>query len=221
MTIMNGSPADAPINKTGTPADAVAGNESSPDAAGAPKDEVFGNENLGSTTVVAVDDGPSDVTSDGGEVVITPEDKIAFLDAVVGNSRFEKDYAIFGGRIKFRLRSLTSDESQAIASWILKQGAEHPRDQLVGRYLKYVLSAQVAKYNGVEMPPLEQPLFETLGSDGKTVGDPGWIGRSAFWDEKGVGVIQAMRACLDKFDKLYSTLCSKAEDENFWNPDTP
>ena len=75
--------------------------------------------------------------------------------------------------------------------------------------------------NGVEMPPLEEPLYEHVGSDGKTVEPPGWIRRCDYWDNVGFGKFQAILGCCKEFDTLYSILCSKAEDSNFWNPDTP
>ena len=154
-------------------------------------------------------------------IVITPKDKLDFIESMINNTRFERQYTLFGGKIRLTVRSLTSEEVQALAAWILKQGTSEPEAQLAGRYRKYLLAAMVSKFNDVEMPPLEQPLFETLALDGKTVKKPGWLDRCAFWDEKSIGIVQALIGCLNDFDRVYSTLCSKASDENFWNPDTP
>ena len=71
------------------------------------------------------------------------------------------------------------------------------------------------------MPPLEAPLFETIEKDGKTVQQPGWLARSAYWDDMAVGLFETVMDRIKEFDALYSALCKKAEDVNFWNPDTP
>lgn len=183
----------------------------------------FADGNLMESVNVDAGEKPKemDLGSMNRQITITPDDKVAFMDAVVNNSRFTKEYSLFGGKIKFTVRSLTSDETNAIATWIAKCGTRDSAGLLAGRYRKYLMAAQIAKYNGVDMPPLDTPLFETLDKDGKTVKEPGWTNRGAFWDGMGAGPFQAIMGCLADFDLIYSTLCRKAEDANFWNPDTP
>lgn len=189
------------------------------------KKGMFSQENLAEDTRIPPDETSSSPIVDLGmvkkEILVTSDDKVAFIDAVVNNTRFERSYALFGGRISITMRSLTSEEVQALAAWTLKQGTEDPAGQIAGRHRKYLLAAQVAKYNGTEMPPLEDPLFSKLDKDGKTVVPPGWVDRCKFWDGLGSGIIQAVLQVLQEFDSKYATLCSKAEDENFWTPDTP
>jgi hypothetical protein len=154
-------------------------------------------------------------------VTITAAEKIEFIDSVVNNTRFMKEYSLFGGHLKLTLRSMTVDEVNALGSWTAKQGTEDPAGLMSGRYRKYLAAAMVKKYNSVEMPPLENPLFPTLESDGKTVKEPGWLNRSDFWDRIGIGAFNALMTCISDFDLRYSTLCKEAENANFWNPDTP
>lgn len=189
------------------------------------KDNPFSGENLGKSTEV-----PNEEVESGSviglepqkkDITITAQDKISFIDAIVNNKRYERDYSLFGGKVNLTIRSLTSEEVQALSVWILKHGTSDPTWQITGSYRKYLLAAQVARYNGIEMPPLEQPLFDTLEKDGKTVRQVGWIDRGKFWDDKPSGIISAISACLSDFDVRYTTLCKKAEDSNFWNPDTP
>lgn len=180
------------------------------------KDEgVFSEKNIAGQSVV------SDFGNEKEEVVITPEDKKAFIDAVVSNVRFTKEYVVFGGRMKARLRSLTSDEVNALASWTAKKGAADASGLMAGRYRKYLLAAYIESLDGVEMPPMEEPLYETLGSDGKTVNPPGWVDRCKFFDSMDYGKFQVLVSLVRKFDNLYSAMCKKASDENFWLPDTP
>lgn len=175
-------------------------------------ENIFANENIVKDSVVK--SGKSDIT-------ITQEDKSAFIDAVVSNTRFTKEYSLFGGRLKFTVRSLTSDEVNALATWTAKIGTSDSAGLVAGKYRKYLLAAHVSMLNGVEMPPLEEPLYEHVGSDGKTVEPPGWIKRCDYWDKFGFGQFQAILGCVGEFDARYSILCSKAEDQNFWLPDTP
>lgn len=155
------------------------------------------------------------------KVVIGAAEKKSFLDAVISNTRYTKEYSLFGGRLKFRLRSLTTDETNAMSSWIVKEGSSDSAGLMSGRYRKYLVAAQMEEFNGVMMPPLEEPLFETLGKDGKTVEKPGWINRCSYWDGLSVGVFNAIMGCISDFDMRYSILCQKANDESFWRPDTP
>lgn len=184
-------------------------------AEGEAGENVFSGSGLLSESVVR-----QDGLGKGG-IKISSRDKIAFVDAVVSNGRFTKDYSLFGGRMTLTVRSLTSDEVNALASWTARQGAKDPSGLMAGRYRKYLVAAHVAMLDGVEMPPLEEPLYERLGEDGKTVEPPGWLKRSDYWDGFGYGKFTAIVKCLQDFDVLYSTLCMKAEDANFWNPDTP
>lgn len=185
---------------------------------------MFSNENISRDTKAVPAGSPMSETLGvprrNGDITITAEDKAAFVDSVVGNTRFTKEYSLFGGKIKLTVRSLTVDEVNAIAVWIAKAGTRDPAGMMAGRYRKYLAAAQVARYNGTDMPPLEEPLFERLESDGKTVTPPGWTERGTYWDVVGVGAFNAVMSCLSDFDERYSTLCREADNSNFWNPDT-
>lgn len=218
MEIMGESKAQAPAPVSD---DKASGPDREPDAGGdaapgvdsgtdAESDAAFSEENIGRET-----------PSGGGGPAITPADKAAFIEAVVENKRFTKDYSLFGGRMRLTCRSLTADEVNALAAWTSRIGTDDGAGLVAGRYRKYVLAAQVAMLDGVEMPPLEQPLFCRLGADGKTVEPPGWTKRCDYWDGVGYGTFTAALSCIAKFDALYAALCAKAEDENFWLPGTP
>jgi hypothetical protein len=208
---------------TTTTSDPSAAKEPKPEKS--EKDNIFSDQNLPKDSSVEVDsakDGESVALSEKKrEVVITPLEKAAFIDSVVSNTRFVKDYSLFGGKVKFTVRSLTVDEVNALASWTVKVGSSDSAGLVSGRYRKYLAAAQIAMFNGTEMPPLEEPLFETLESDGRTVKKPGWIDRCAYWDGVGIGVFTAIMSCLSDFDQRYAALCKEAENANFWNPDTP
>lgn len=225
MTIMDGKPVSPGDHKSDENAEGTDAVDAGGEASDAKEETTFSGDGLAKDTEVPPEEvriGPNfSASSIELPVKITPEDKAAFIDAVVSNSRFEKEYKLFGGKVSLKVRSLTAEESQAIASWVLRHGADNPGDQMAGRFLKHVLAAQISWYNGVAMPPMAEPLFETLDKDGKTVMPPGWLSQGDFWERQGTGLVQAVRGCLNSFDRLYAALCSKAEDENFWSPDTP
>ena len=183
------------------------------------KDDIFSSENLPNDSVVGTASNEDGKKED--EVEISHVDKALFIDSVAKNERFTKDYVMFGGKLKFTLRSLTIDEVNALSIWSVKQGTIDPAGIVSGKYRKYLLAAHVAMIDGMEIPPLVEPLFERIGKDGKSVEEPGWLHQADFCDGMAYGKFQAILNCIGKFDKLYSTLCSKAEDSNFWVPDTP
>lgn len=189
------------------------------------QDSIFSSENLAKDSAVPKegdkDDSPKEPAMPADTVVLTSRDKVAFIDSMVNNDRFTKEYSVFGGRLTLTVRSLTTDEVNALSIWTVKSGANDTTGMMVGAYRKYLMAAQVARLDGVDMPPLEQPLFQTLDKDGKTVKEPGWVKRCEFWDSMPIGKFNAIIECLKDFDERYSLLCSKAEDANFWNPDTP
>jgi len=189
------------------------------------KENMFSDDNLSKDSVVETDAPVEPKKLDLGamkrDVTITPEDKVAFIDAVVENRRFTKGYSLFGGRITVTVRSLTTDEVNALSAWTVRQGNKDSAGLLAGRYRKYLMAAHIAMLNGVELPPLEEPLFETVKSDGKTTLPPGWVKRCDQFDGMDFGRFNAIMGCIADFDTRYSILCQKAEDANFWNPDTP
>ena len=188
-------------------------------------ESMFSDDNLSKDSVVEADAPAEPKKLDLGamkrDVTITSEDKVAFIDAVVENRRFTKNYSLFGGRVTLTVRSLTTDEVNALSSWTVRQGNKDSAGLLAGRYRKYLMAAHLAMLNGVEFPPLENPLFETMGSDGKTSLPPGWVKRCDQFDDMDFGRFNAIMGCIADFDTRYSILCNKAEDANFWNPGTP
>jgi len=224
MTIVDDNNGEA-VNDAGNANSVNAVEENSAEAITAEKEGMLSQEKLAEDTKVSAEEVPSDIaisTRDNlKDVVITSSDKVAFIDSVVSNTRFEREYSLFGGKLSITIRSLTAEETNAMAAWAFKQSVIDPTWHLSGRGRKHLLTAQVAKFNGIEIPPLAEPLFETLDKDGKTTHRPGWVDMASFWDDKGAAVVDAVIRCTADFDAKYKILCSKAEDENFWAPDTP
>ena len=84
-----------------------------------------GKNNMFSEEMLAQDSELPDPRGDGKPpMTVSAADKVAFIDSVVANSRFTKEYSLFGGRLKVTMRSLTSDEVNALAVWTAKQGTK-------------------------------------------------------------------------------------------------
>lgn len=216
MTIMGN---DAAENSTAESASDLR-QESGSDSNEAQKetDSPFTSENLPLESTFSDEDG---VSGGAQTFTITPDEKVRFIDAVATNSRYTRDYSLFGGRLSVTVRSLTVEEVNALATWTARVGSDDAAGLVAGRYRKYLAAAQCAMVNGVEIPPLEEPLYARISRDGKTIDEPGWLARGKYFEEMGSGQFQAILNCIKDFDARYSYLCKKAEDSNFWIPDTP
>lgn len=223
MTIMGdaqGASEDKKTGKEGENASEAVQEHATQPAAGdqGTKSDPFWKEDLPKASEVEVDDGAKITRR---TIEISPEDKVRFIESVATNVRFTKDYSMFNGKMSLTLRSLTTDEVNALAAWTAAQGTRDSAGLVTGRYRKYLMAAHCARIDGVDMPPLEEPLFEHLGKDGKTVEPPSWVNRCDYFDGMSYGKFQTIMKCIVDFDERYSILCQKAEDESFWNPDTP
>lgn len=154
------------------------------------------------------------------DITVTPAEKLAFVNALVSNSRLVLPYELFGGKIKVSVRSMTFEETRALSEWCIANAPKDIGGQISGKFRRYLLLAQVDEMNGVKFEPLAKPLFATVGKDGK-MEDPGWIGAASYWDDKPTVVVSAIARCVADFNRKYEFMTLKAEDVNFWNPDTP
>lgn len=152
-------------------------------------------------------------------VVVTPEDKIAFIDAIVQNKRFTRSFSVFGGKLTFTLRSRTFAETSAILSYASSLVATNLN--IPYRYVLTlsILAAEVDEFQGVKNPVLKDPLYKEIGTDGK-ISDVGWANQLDFWKSLPDSVIQAISDCAVEFERKYTALSNAARTANFWEPDT-
>jgi hypothetical protein len=155
-------------------------------------------------------------------VEITASDKKRFIDAIISNSRFTSEYSLFGGRVKAVIRSLTTEEARAVATYLVKTSITDVVGQTTGKYRKYLLAAHVEEYNGVKFAPIPEPLFSEVGEGGAEKA-PAWVEYDAvkFWEKASPAVVSAVAECVADFEAKYEYLTKKAEDANFWESDTP
>lgn len=155
------------------------------------------------------------------DLVISPEEKAAFIDAMITGGRYTQEIQLFGGKVTAKLRSRTAEETHAMYAYIRHILAKNGKEGLsaVEGDMAYVpLVAQVAELNGVSYPEMKTPLtYEE--SDGKEV-EPGWYEDFKAWKAKPEGLTSALISCIQLFEYKYWTMTKEASNKNFWNSDT-
>lgn len=152
-------------------------------------------------------------------VVISDNDREAFLDAMVSGERFELPFELFNGRIKGRFRSRTQAETNATVAYI---GFECRKERIVtgieysNRLRNMLLATQVKEINGTAHLPLKPPLLRT--ADGQNVIEPGWLNQVSYWETQNDGLVNAVYKELQVFERKYWVMVENARDQNFWNP---
>jgi hypothetical protein len=153
-------------------------------------------------------------------LVITEAEREAFLDALVSGQRLVVSFSLFNDRITGKFRCRTQEESYAI----IQQLSRECREKHIENALEYstrlrnmLLTAQVAELNGEEYALLEEPLLQQVS--GAEVTKPGWMKQVDVWGKKDEGLISALYAKLQEFERKYWMMVDNADDQNFWNPE--
>ena len=154
------------------------------------------------------------------QLVITPEDKEAFITSIISGARLVLSFTRLGERFHISIRSRTVPETQAIF-----QALKHEIDdaKLITqtdytiRLRSMMLAAQVVTLNGIDNVTLATPLNRTIDSIGKTV-EPAWLGQANHWNGISEGVQSIAWECLNEFEDKYWMMVEDAKNANFWNP---
>lgn len=156
------------------------------------------------------------------DLMISPEEKSAFVDAMITGARYTHRFSLFGGRVSVLVRSRTAAETHAMYSYIRYTLAEKEGENVYSRIegdMAYIpLVAQIAEVNGTAYPEMKGPLtFEESG--GKVV-EPGWYEDFKAWKAKPEGLTSALISCVQLFEYKYWTMTKEATNKNFWSSDT-
>lgn len=153
------------------------------------------------------------------QVTLTPDERDAFLDAVISGKRYEQPFSIYGGAVSGVFRSRSTLESEGIAA-MLNQGIREAR---FGSTLEYsitirnsLLAAQVKSLNGTSYTEMEQPYVRTVSGDVTT--EPGWLKQQQLWGSMSEPVLAALYEELKLFERKYWTMIAHSRDQNFWHP---
>lgn len=153
------------------------------------------------------------------EVTITDEDKSNFIQAVVTGTRYKGTAYLYGGRIRVKFRSRSVEETDAILSFIHRNG-------ILGKFvtqadikdatLAALLVAQVEELSDVAYPEMKAPLKYVETPTG--VEDPAWIKDMDMWKKKPEHLVMAIGDALVDFESKYWKMIQESRNENFWGP---
>lgn len=169
------------------------------------------------------------------QIDITQEDRDAFLQCLVTGGRFEREFSIFGGKIRgvFRCRKIA--ESDGILAWLshlINSRKIEARVESVDLMRNAILACQVKSLRGLiseDFEELKGPYaptrrtFTKKDADGKDVTEteveePGWIAAANAWGDRPEALVSAIHGELQRFERRYWTMVMEASNQNFWNP---
>ena len=151
------------------------------------------------------------------KVDILPEHRDRFIDSVVTGERYFEDFSLMGGRFSLRIRSRSSEETDAIGSYLrvmVNKGDVRTDNEYSSLLRKLMCIAQVDRMNGVVFPPMEAPLMYEETATGRT--PPAWEPRISFWASKPDAMVVMAVRCIMEFEARYWTMIRNVDDENFW-----
>jgi hypothetical protein len=159
------------------------------------------------------------------EVEVTPEDKDAFLDALIGNVRFERPFSVFGGKMHGILQNRLNRESRALLAEIRRRWDDQELTTMVEYSSKFryaVLRFQLKEFQGKELTKIEGPLKAQLkveDGEAKTI-PPDWMEEAeVIFGDMNDGVLAALYEQLMLFERKYWAMVKNAANQNFWNPE--
>lgn len=142
------------------------------------------------------------------EVEPTPEDIEEFLKCVLTGNVYTKEYQLFGGKLKVKLRTRLGAEDTAIKHAIsayFKESQGISESEVFAELMSYSIAVSLSAYNGVEYPQL--PLENTA------------VFRAAVVDRINTlpSQIQGfLKTLLQQFNVLADKLTARAQDPSFW-----
>lgn len=163
------------------------------------------------------------------ELKITPGDKLSFVDSLVDDTRWTTQINLFGGRLRVKLRSRTSEESAAIMAELNRR---HDRGEF-NSMLDYgaalrgaLLYFQIASINDIDYPAHDaekDPLRSSVSWVGAKaeILTPTWAGRASSMLKGNEGRERAIFQALLVMEYKYWELTKQAESRSFWNPVEP
>ena len=154
------------------------------------------------------------------EVEITPDDKAAFIEALVHGKRFTQTHTLFGGSITVEFRSRSIKESEGIADWInlnLRDGKFNGPLAMSLTLRNCLLAAGIQRIDSEEFAELAAPFTVINDSEGKR-NDPGWLKQADAWRDRSEVVVSGIYNALKVFERKYWTMVFHANDQNFWHP---
>jgi len=167
------------------------------------------------------------------EVILTPEEKDSFLQAVISNSRWTQRYTIYGGRVEVVLRSRLTDEGSAIISEMQRRYQNGDILDNIAYSHEIMLAAmifQVEQLNGVmyeDRSPgklkatatkIDDPLDPTGKRKISSIKAPDWYeDMHIHFGNMNEAMVRAVYQLIIDFETKYWVMVKNSGDQNFWN----
>lgn len=155
-------------------------------------------------------------------VEITPEEKRAFLDAIIANTRYVRTFSLFDGQYTGEIRTRTQAETFAIFQQLnkeLRDGNLESQLSYSMRLRNMLFAAQIKRLNGQEFTELKAPLLPLV--DGGETKPIGWLDQAALWDGVNDGMANVIYNELKRFEYKYLTMLENSGNQNFWKTELP
>jgi hypothetical protein len=152
-------------------------------------------------------------------VTVTEQERALFVDSMITGKRFVLPFSLFGGKIHGKFRARSQRESQAIIS---RLSYETEQKQIVSaldystRLRNMLMATQIEELRNTKYLELKEPLMRIQGGDSVT--EPGWLAQVALWEKEHEGMVSALYAELQIFERKYWLMVANAPDQNFWLP---
>jgi hypothetical protein len=142
------------------------------------------------------------------EIEPTAEDIEEFLKCVISGSVYTKEYALFGGKLKVKLRTRLGSEETLIKKALteyFKEAQGVSETEVFSELMTYSIAASLSSYNGQDYPLL--PLTNVSTFKAKAMERV----------ESLPSQVQAfLKTLLQQFNVLTDKLTSRAQDPSFW-----
>jgi hypothetical protein len=148
----------------------------------------------------------------------TEDDKLWYLQAILGNVRFEKAYSLLNGALEFEFREITIPQSDAIYAQVGRDLAGDDKatvEKFVELFRRYRLALQLKSIRRDKSLLVIPNDFDV--SPGK-IGDTLKLLSSVIASKvlTSITVANLAMQSMDRFNRLISKLEACAERENFW-----
>jgi len=180
--------------------------------------QVLGGEQLKSEDFTGYNLGMMEME----EVEVSNIDKDEFLDCLVDDRRFTRQFSLYGGRITGKFRSRSTEESMAILAEVNRirrdKGAAFTLPEYAAFLRHASLAFQVIELNDVVYSLPEGGLRAEYDVETDKIVAPKWTKLVEKYANMEEGLEQGIYTRLMEFERVYWTMVKNAANQDFWNP---
>lgn len=179
-----------------------------------------------------------------GDIEISDQDKYNFLQAIVSDKPFRKEYSLLNGKLKVTFKTITTAEAEAVNQAIVIQSGRVPYATMIAMgaaHVKYSMACSIVELasetdEGIKIREFKSPLIkysdeprkdsyyvtdnnQLKTKTGVLEASPGqkviWASTESF-SEIQLPIYNMIFACFQKFDLLLAKLIKESENPDFF-----